>query len=139
MCSQNRWKKKKKKIVVNIGDSEFGNLVVRWREQDIKDEISCKKMSLIFLLYWKNSPTMSKIFMLVSVKTSFLYPHSCSISFCGLWIYTTPTLLSRNPLINNVTCKINSIMFFKQQQLFQGKQATYKCQLELNEFIATKI
>ena len=83
------------------------NIVKRWN--------ILQKMSIIFLLYWKNLPTMSNIFMLVSVKTSFLYPHWCSISFCGLWMYTTPTLLSRNPLINNVTFKINSIIFFKQQ------------------------
>ena len=28
-------KNKKQKFDVNIGDSEFGNLVVQWREQDI--------------------------------------------------------------------------------------------------------
>ena len=35
MYSQNHEKNQNKNLVVNIGDSEFLNLVVRWREQDI--------------------------------------------------------------------------------------------------------
>ena len=36
MCSQNHQQNQNKNFVVNIGDSEFVNLVVRWREQDIR-------------------------------------------------------------------------------------------------------
>ena len=38
-----------KKIVVNIGDSEFVNLVFRWREQDIWHYNFCQNISIFWI------------------------------------------------------------------------------------------
>ena len=45
--------RKNKNFVVNIGDSEFGNLVVRWREQDINQwmlVLGCVKLWIVNLI-----------------------------------------------------------------------------------------
>ena len=57
MCSQNHQKNQNKNFVVNIGDSEFGNLV-RWPEQDICNKIRGLKDKTCLGQNW-NSSTVS--------------------------------------------------------------------------------